>query len=117
MPPKPSRPRTGSGRPGPRGIDQAGELIDPEHTPAADNLSSPPPKAGRGSRYYADTAMREAFLRALIRWAERHATTDKITLPTGTVADSELVLVLRALHLIQPATGAPANEVTHSKRN
>ena len=98
MPQKPSRPRTGSGRPGPRGIDQAGELIDPEHTPATDSLSSPLAKAGRG---YADTAMREAFQRALIRWAERrsgHPPT--ITIPTGIVTAGELIRVLRALGLV-----------------
>lgn len=47
MPPKPSRPGTGSGRSEPRGIDQAGELIGPQHTPAIDGLSSRYTKAGR----------------------------------------------------------------------
>jgi hypothetical protein len=47
-----------------------------------------------------DTAMAAAFLVALARWAERHASTDKITLPTGIVAASELARVLRAIGLL-----------------
>ena len=51
---KPTRRRTSGGRSEPRGIDQAGELIDPKHTPAADDLSStlsaPDSKAGRLQR-------------------------------------------------------------------
>lgn len=44
-----------------------------------------------------ETAMAAAFLKALAKWSARHTNTDKITLPTGTVAGSELEPVLRAL--------------------
>jgi hypothetical protein len=53
----------------------------------ASNINSPMP----------DTALAAAYMRALARWAERHASTGNITLPTGTATTSELVLVLRAL--------------------
>jgi hypothetical protein len=46
------------------------------------------------------TAMADAFLAALADWAERHALTDKITLPTGVVTARELLQVLRALGLV-----------------
>ncbi|MGA7002708.1 MAG: hypothetical protein WBZ28_12300 [Pseudolabrys sp.] len=53
------------------------------------------------------TAMADAFLIALARWAERHASTDRITLPTGIVTAGELVLVLRALRLTRELGSAP----------
>jgi hypothetical protein len=46
-----------------------------------------------------DTAMAAAFLRALARWAAKPSV--KITTPTGEVAGEELVLVLRALGLLE----------------
>ena len=43
--------------------------------------------------------MARAFLRALQRWLDRHRpdTSQQIAIPTGTVSDTELAAVLRAL--------------------
>jgi hypothetical protein len=46
------------------------------------------------------TAMASAFLDALADWAQRHAPTDKVTLPTGVVTARELLQVLSALGLV-----------------
>ena len=47
------------------------------------------------------TAMRDAFLRALVRWAKRRPNTDAwIAIPTGTVTAGELARVVCALGLV-----------------
>ena len=44
-----------------------------------------------------DTALANAFLIALAKWAEHHADSDTIVLPIGTVTGRELLPVLRPL--------------------
>lgn len=58
-------------------------------------------RSNSSSNSPANTAMRAAFLKALAKWAERHADTDTITLPTGAVTARELLPVLRAIFSTQ----------------
>jgi hypothetical protein len=55
----------------------------------------------------AETALSHAFLKALVKWAERHTDNDRIAIPTGAVTAAELVPVLRALRLARKSESAP----------
>jgi hypothetical protein len=52
------------------------------------------------------TAMRDAFSRALVRWAATRRS-GRIVLPTGVVDGDELALVLRVPDLIEDTRRAP----------
>jgi len=61
------------------------------HHEAAPSQARPP---------WPDTAISNAFLRALAHWAARHVgAADTIAIPTGTVGADELARILRAIGL------------------
>ena len=61
-----------------------------------------------------DTAMANAFLRALVRLVGSHISKTKITIPVGVVDMGELVRVLRSLGLIdRTAMTAPGERFDH----
>lgn len=55
------------------------------------NARSFKPQPKNPQAFLPNTAMAAAFLRALAKWSARHASTDKITLPTGIVTGGELL--------------------------